>query len=496
VSALLALGLDAFDLLRFRKLLAEGKLPHLACLLERAALHELEMEWPGVPSDPWRSFVLDHPYEVHGCLYNKRWNPERLSWEFASLYAGGRRPFWERARARGLRVAVVDVPHAPDPSEDPAEVAIAGWQRHDAGPVGVWPPQLAAELGPPPGLGPEPYGHLTPNDLLEVKERCLAACEQAGALVARLVRRRMADVYLVAFGAAHRAGHYLWDPLLWERVGLWPKGAGAPFVSALDEVYQALDRAVGRILDEAPADARTLVFALHGMGAEVPWNDLFDRLLALVTGGRPGDGGSGSGRLTRLRRSRAAFWLARRLPRRVQEHFAALLGRWSRDWQRTRCFALPSEGYGAVRVNLMGRERYGCVRPGPAYEELLAELAEGFLGLRELESGEPVVAAVHRVDRLARDGPGRRSLPDLVVTWREGVGLGSRGVRTADGRTLAFDRPLVPHSRRSGAHRPHGFLLAEDRILAAGSGLRQLRSTRDLPRLIRALAGMEDRIPD
>ena len=50
-------------------------------------------------------------------------------------------------------------------------------------------------------------------------------------------------------------------------------------IAANDDLYVAADAAVGRIVEAAPADARIVVFAVHGMARNDGWSEYFPRLL-------------------------------------------------------------------------------------------------------------------------------------------------------------------------------------------------------------------------
>src|SRR6185503_5559956 len=81
-----------------------------------------------------------------------------------------------------------------------------------------------------------------------------------------------------------------------------------------------------------------------------------------------------------------------------------------------RAFSLPTDQYGWIRVNLIGRESQGIVPPGD-YGRLCTELEQMLLSLTS-ETREPLV---HDVIRTAADAASARGnpLPDLVVHWRD-----------------------------------------------------------------------------
>jgi predicted AlkP superfamily phosphohydrolase/phosphomutase len=140
------------------------------------------------------------------------------------------------------------------------------------------------------------------------------------------------------------------------------------------------------------------------------------------------------------------------------------------DWDSTRYFPLPMDHAGFVRVNLAGREPRGIVRPGPEYRAVCDELSEALSGVRDVDTDEPIVERIYRVDDLAPAGaPYRDVLPDLVITWRERSAIRSRGIYRA-GHGESRWSGSVTRSLRSGNHRDKGWFIAAGRGIEGGSG--------------------------
>lgn len=492
ISPVLAIGLDAFESELLARWTASGDLPNLADLLDRGRFLRLDSEWPGIPLEPWHSFVSDEALGCHGNFYLKVWVPEEGRVRLGPRWRAASHPFWRPLVEAGQRVATVDVPFAPAPADNPAEIAVAGWQSHDEVEAGCRPAELGrdlrARLGPP-ALGAERYGDVSARRLVDVRDRCLAATRQFREIVLGVLERGPFDLVLAVLGAAHRGGHYLWDPARLADDGRLEPDMAEALDGALLEVYRAADAALGTILAAVPPSTRVLVFALHGMGPAQPWTERLPLILDFLA--HPGKGAGGAstrGWLARARRSPLALAAARILPAGIQNGIARLVSRRLYDWSRTRVFAVPSEGVGAIRVNLAGRERFGIVRPGADYRAVLEGVAEGLLGLREVESGEPLVETLLAVDDVVdADAPARRLLPDLVVRWRELPPACGRRVATPDGRVRDFGAQLCNTSGRTGEHRPAGFAILTGPGIAAGRDP-VTRSVRDLPALLRALA--------
>jgi predicted AlkP superfamily phosphohydrolase/phosphomutase len=457
------IGLDALDLVELRRRLRQGDLPNLARLARLGGLTRLEPDVPGLHQSVWRSFVNARPVGDHGWYFSKVWRPEYGRLECADPRWLRLEPFWQPLADAGLRLALIDVPHVVDPGPAFAGVFLSGWQTHDRHPLVVRPAPLLGELTArfgPPIMPPEHYGPQQSGQLRRLHRLALAALDQIARMAEWILRRERPDLMLMALGAPHRVGHYLWDLSQIDRSRLTREEIRT-LDRALDDVYAAADRAVGRIAAAAPPGARLAAFALHGMGPNPGWNDLLPRLLD----GRPDAPParrSLRARVHGLRRSALVLKASRLVPAPLAN---VLRGAWSarmHDWSSTRCFALPSETGGLVRINLAGREPRGIVEPGAEYEDLCAELTARLAAVTDLETGEPIVARVNRVDQLVpADAPFRPYLPDLAVEWRERRIGDSIGVRLAGGTTLRWPRGRRTSSGRSGDHRSHGWVVGD-----------------------------------
>jgi predicted AlkP superfamily phosphohydrolase/phosphomutase len=217
------------------------------------------------------------------------------------------------------------------------------------------------------------------------------------------LRREPFDVLWVTFAAAHKAGHQLWSDL--------PEG--------LEEVYEAVDRALGRIVAELPSGTDVLVFSPTGMGPNTSRAELLPWMLSrIVAGGAVAEGGSGAP-IWGLRAAvppgiRAAA--ARALPDRLIADLTTRLHARA-DWSRTRAFTVAGENKGYIRLNLRGRERDGIVAATEA-SGLLDTIADGLVGWSDPDGGASVTEVIRMAD-LADGEPVSPMLPDLIVVWGE-----------------------------------------------------------------------------
>jgi predicted AlkP superfamily phosphohydrolase/phosphomutase len=86
------------------------------------------------------------------------------------------------------------------------------------------------------------------------------------------------------------------------------------------------------------------------------------------------------------------------------------------DWEHTRAYTL---GLSGLYLNLKGRESGGIVSPGAEAEALKNELIHKLSGLRDVERNEVAIRQVYATNKLYR-GPYLEAAPDLIVGYNEG----------------------------------------------------------------------------
>ena len=222
------------------------------------------------------------------------------------------------------------------------------------------------------------------------------------------------------FSAAHKAGHHLWDP-----AGVTDEPLDGELEhtlrKGLEDVYEAVDAALGRTLAALPGDADVIVFSPTGMGANTSRADLLPAMLDAVlseNGLAPEQSPDGVRTpVWSLRSSISPEWrsrVARLLPDRLVADMTTRLYVRA-DWSRTRAMAVPGENKGYIRLNLLGREREGIVLPSEA-DELLERITRGLTTFRDPD-GSATIVKVQRMSELAGGDSYAAPLPDLVLTW-------------------------------------------------------------------------------
>ena len=463
------IGLDATEITYIEELLAAGRLPNLQRLRDRGCSGQLQTSPPDFLSMVWPSFHSGSRLSQHGWYFNKLWRYERQRLEYASSDWLPQQPFWDSIDP-SFRLALLDIPFAPQPPASINGVFLNGWQNHDDFGRYSYPTGLLRDLTSRfgrPVLQPEWFGHQSAASLDRLREEMLGADEQFGRLNADLLADGDWDLFVSVFGGAHRGSHYLWDLSQIDAEGLQPEQL-ARLERANADLYESSDRALGRIMDALPDPARIMVFALHGMGSNPGWSEYFGRIVAQIHNGGSGEEGK-PGIVYRLKKAlpwKLARQITTRLPTAVNHAVVPIWSRRMHDWSTTRFFALPLDLNGYVRINLRGREDEGIVERGAELEELYAELEEAFLSFKDIATGKPFASAVRKVDDLVgADAPSRDVLPDLVVCWNDISALESDGVRSPTFGEVRWGRGAKFPSGRSGNHLGRGW------FVAAGTGI-------------------------
>jgi predicted AlkP superfamily phosphohydrolase/phosphomutase len=145
--------------------------------------------------------------------------------------------------------------------------------------------------------------------------------------------------------------------------------------------------------------------------------------------------------------------IADSLPWWLRDKIGASMSSAQIDWSKTRAFPLPTDLEGCIRINLKGREPHGIVEPGEEYDSLCQKIASEMQELVNPDTGESAVRDVWIV-REHFDGPFTDHLPDITVTWNNGVPINA--LTSESMGTVSGESP----DPRTGTHSTQGFAIA------------------------------------
>jgi hypothetical protein len=439
----------------------DGLLPNFARVLST---------WPSLPTENplglivgglWPSFWSRSGVGHHGSYSYRQLVPGTYTTERITPADIVVRPFWLDLDDAAQRCVIFDVPLVrPIPLQH--GVHIVDWGSHDAQlPTTITDPAVAERLAT---LGPYPQrscdavvrGHVDGYERL--LDALLAGVRQRREAISLLLDDDV-DFLAAVFSESHCAGHQFFhlhdplfpghDPALVQRLG------GDPMLA----VYRALDDALGELLEVIPDDAHVMVLLSHGFGPHYDGSSMLNTILQRIEARhRPLTGIARWRRVIPARVRGAGRRLQRRFRPNPRERYYIDE---TRPW-----FTMPNNDlYGAIRLNLRGREPHGRVRPGDDAEAAVELLTNELMSITHEESGAPAVRRVVRVDDV-HAGPRRDMLPDLCVEWNW-----SEPFRVLTSPTIGVLTAEV-HSGRTGDHRPHGAVFTRHLALPDCASLR------------------------
>jgi predicted AlkP superfamily phosphohydrolase/phosphomutase len=475
----LVVGLDGFDLGLVEQFGAE-RLPHLHGLMGRGVFAALRSVRPPATLPNWTTFLTGVDPARHGVFDFTTRKGYRV--RFTAGTAREMPTMFKQLDRLGLRCACLSFPATWPPEELEHGIFVSGWDApvaFEADRSFMWPPSFYDETV-------QRFGAPTFDDVDEFHadapgwiDRLPGALERRVARKAGwarwLIERQDWDVFAVYFGESDTASHYLWahhDPQSPRR----PASVSAGQRGGLQRVYEALDRAVGSLL-EAAGDNQTEVTVLsdHGSGGSSDKVLHLNCLLAehglLRFRRRRGRNGAGLKEIAlrrfppRLREQLFRLgnaWLPSRLESNVR--FGAI------DMANTVAFSDELNYFPGIHLNMADREPNGIVRREQKRETIL-KVRAALLGARDPWSGAPVFADVIPREELF-EGPHLDRAPDLLLDLHLDNGYSYNLMPSAETtwRKLADHEKLGKKGRSlPGSHRPHGFMaLAGPKVQSRG----------------------------
>lgn len=483
-TRVLFIEVDAGDRELVRQWARAGILPTFQRLLTEGLVGESESVDALFVGATWPSLYTGVNPARHGIHSLIQLRPG--TYEFYRCYTGEnlrREPFWDLLSRAGRRVAVLDVPLS-GISQELNGIQSVEWGSHDAN-YGFCasPPEFAADLlmrfGPYPFKGSCNAGGRQPEDFLAFRDDLLTAVRTKADLTRHYLRQGGWDFFCQVFTESHCIGHQCWhlhDPSHPGHDAAVTAVTGDP----MQDVYVAIDKAIGEILAEVGPETTVVVLLGHRMahkfGAQFLLPEILTRLgVAQVR--KPTENAA-----TRVDAVLTRLWQA--MPAALQGVLSAprlLARRWldarvpdepplppsvrSLDAEHSQVFLMdtgfPASG---LRLNIVGREPRGLIRPEDV-DACCERLAVDLLALVHDDTGAPAIRRVRRTRDLFA-GEHLDLLPDLLVEWDDQRPLGSAICGSPGGSVVRLRSPrtgLVEGTNtyvRTGDHRREGLFMA------------------------------------
>lgn len=408
----MVIGLDGATFKVIDRLIAEGRMPTLERLAHDGVRGTLESTIITNSFPAWSTCTTGVNPGKHGIFYALLRDKTRYGLKLMNSSDVKARRLWDLLGEAGLSSGVVNVPGTYPPQP------LNGFMITD-----MLTPSLESRLTEPESLKTEMLERLGDyiidvpiglGDKAYVRERLHRSIDLREELAIWLLDHYSPDFFMCIFTELDRCQHRFWNdsdpnhPLFEE---------GNPYQGVVDEIYERCDRALGRILEHVGPDVRVFVVSDHGF-AGYEKNVLINHWLIeqglLVLKEAP----AGPSLL-----ERAVGKIKRALsPAQPPKGGADYVSKWTNvtrgendylervDWSRTKVYFAQ---HGGLRVNLVGREPSGIVRPDE-YDDIVAHIRREIVKLEFPGSGEQVFEKVVTKEEVF-SGPYLEDAPDVLI---------------------------------------------------------------------------------
>ncbi len=185
------------------------------------------------------------------------------------------------------------------------------------------------------------------------------------------------NLFIGVFTGTDRLQHYFWDDY---------ENTDSPWHQTILDYYRAIDTVIGEMTEKMSGDTALMMLSDHGF-AHLEKEVFINSWL----------------------RKQGYLQLKNDSPRSFEDI----------EVGATKAFALDP---GRIYINLKGVMPHGIVSPGLEYEQLVKELSDGFLELRDEETGKQLISRVFRKEEIYT-GPFIDKAPDIVLCGAPGYDL-------------------------------------------------------------------------
>ena len=465
----LLMGLDGAEPSLVERWMAAGRLPNLAGLRDRGAYVHLDSTTPCATFPAWTTCVTGVNPGRHGLFDFTEMTAGAYAIRFTNSTFRQAPAVWDVLSAADKRVCVLGVP-ATYPPDEVNGVMVAGFDSPVATTIDrsfVYPPEVFGDVQ---GWRFADFqeSNIGPGWHEAALEKMLAKIADKTRIATDLAAREPWDFFMVVFSESDTVAHHFW--LFHDENS--PRHRPGPS-QAIRTVYEALDTAVGRLVDAVGPDVTVAVVSDHGFGgAGTGVVHLKNFLAEQGYLHFSGDAGSLMKRIALAaapeRWRGALFRRFQGLATRAesQSRFAGI------DWSRTTAWSEELNYFPSVRVNLEGREPNGQVAPDD-YDGFCAELCE------RLEAWGPIKKASRRDELYHGDYVDRA--PDIFVELALEDGYSYSCLRSRGGpafRRIGADEYFGGKERgMTGNHRPTGVLFLSKRAQAGSASIEDVAPT-------------------
>ncbi|GAB4533077.1 MAG: alkaline phosphatase family protein [Anaerolineales bacterium] len=461
-SRVLVIGLDGATLDLALPWMQQGYLPNLKRLVENGKAAQLQSVLPVISAAAWVTFMTGVNPGKHGVYDFVTRAPHSYK-----LIPTSRRDIrvptlWQLLSNHGRRVFVMNVPltYPPEPVNG---IMISGLGTPNLKTF-TNPPELSDTLSK--------QGYRVNRRIFYSKQDKDGFLKDSQELIVHITNtaceflaQNRWDFAMVVYRETDDVPHGFWhdmDPTHPKHV------PGSRYQHVIRDTYQALDQAIGKLLNAAGPETNVFVVSDHGFGPL--YKDVFlnewlrqkgylKMKSAYQAKSLVGKLGITRNNISRVLRGMGLMSVERWIKDILGDKIGILpQDKWPDfhagiDWEHTLAY---SRGFqGQIFINLKGRDPQGVV-PIDDYNRLRDALINDLHTLRDPEDGQPVISKIYTREMLY-DGEYISSAPDLVLVMRDLAYTTRLGYELGQQPGQIFGESRVGET---GGHRQNGLLIA------------------------------------
>ena len=255
----LVIGIDGGEWDVIEPMIENGKLPNIARLKESGVSGELESTTPPVSPPAWTSIQTGMNPGKHGIFDFSDFDEE---YNRRSVNSADRRayPFWEIMNDSGVGTGLFKIPLTYPPNNVDG-FFVSGFPTPSTVDDFARPNSLTERVGPVDDLF-EGNIHKV-GGYKGYKKDLIAVAEHQTDLFIDLMSDHESEFMMTVYEGTDRIQHYFWKYFDESH----PRHESDPlFDNTIEDLYETVDRGIGRILQEAEDDCDVLVISDHGFG--------------------------------------------------------------------------------------------------------------------------------------------------------------------------------------------------------------------------------------
>ncbi len=467
---LFVLGVDALTPNLVRRWAAEGHLPNFRRLISEGCFGKLRSTGEFSSPQAWPSFMTGVNPGKHGIFSFLQRIPGTYRFHHSTSQDIKAETIFSILSRHNRTVAALNFP-CTYPAQPVNGIVVAGWLTPSLQAEGAtYPPSLADQLKNRFGDYPfhaDAKRHVIAGHNQRALTNLIDALEVKIKVGRYLCDQQPWDLFALAVVEIDAVQHYFW-PYCDPRHPLYEQVDRSWCRHPVLKLYQQVDAALGKFMEEIDDHTILLVMSDHGGGIlnqGRAYMRSFLRELGLLvvkrstlTGSLVSSVRSGVCRLVEktghrwLPKGTKSWLLSNPLTRRWVENYCAKSFISPNDWSRTKAYSFYWETQ--PWVNLAGREPDGIVQPGQEYEQVRSYVIQMLSQAKDPATGQRAVDRVFRREELYH-GPYIENFPDIAVWWNMNIPLSGLEVVDYTGTPIKAKKE-IDMAGLYGGHSPEG----------------------------------------